>query len=65
MLQSKCRIEFHANFRFAGIAAYALVASPAMAMGPMIGKRRKRSLFDEKLEQHMAYRAHRKPVKQV
>lgn len=48
-----------------GIAAYALVASPAMAMGPMIGKRRKRSLFDEKLEQHMAYRAHHKQAKQV
>jgi hypothetical protein len=36
-----------------------------MAMGPMIGKRRKRSLFDEKLEQHIAYRAHHKQAKQV
>lgn len=44
-----------------GIAAYALVTNPgiAMAAGPVAyGKRRKRSLFDDKLEQHMAYRAH-------
>jgi hypothetical protein len=43
-----------------GIATYALVTSPAIATGPILGKRRKRSLFDEKIEQHMAYRAHKK-----
>lgn len=31
--------------------------------GPVIGKRRKRSLFDEKVEQHLAYRAHKKQQK--
>ncbi|KAG5677259.1 hypothetical protein PVAND_007030 [Polypedilum vanderplanki] len=47
-----------------GIAAYALVSNPGIATaglaGPAIGKRRKRSLFDEKVEQHLAYRAHKK-----
>jgi hypothetical protein len=34
------------------------------AMGPgSFGKRRKRSLFDEKLEQHLVYRAHQKANK--
>lgn len=47
-----------------GIAAYTLFTNPGIAMGPMLGKRRKRSLFDDKLEQHLAYRAHhRKQVK--
>lgn len=44
-----------------GIAAYAIITNPGMAMaaGPVAyGKRRKRSLFDDKLDQHMAYRAH-------
>lgn len=47
---------------FKGIAAYALVTGPGIAAaGPVIGKRRKRSLFDEKLEQkYLAYRAHKK-----
>jgi hypothetical protein len=38
-----------------------LISNPgiAMAAGPVAyGKRRKRSLFDEKVDQHMAYRAH-------
>lgn len=44
-----------------GIAAYAIVTNPgiAMAAGPVAyGKRRKRSILDDKLEQLMAYRAH-------
>lgn len=52
-----------------GIATYALVANPGMAMGsmgsmaPAFGKRRKRSLYDVKLEEHMAYRAHQRNQK--
>jgi hypothetical protein len=49
--------------KFIGIAAYALVSGPGIAAGPVIGKRRKRSLFDEKVEQHLAYRAHKKSQK--
>ncbi|CRL08322.1 CLUMA_CG021467, isoform A [Clunio marinus] len=46
-----------------GIAAYTLVSNPSVPNGitakpPLYGRRRKRSLFDEKLEQHLAYRAH-------
>lgn len=48
-------------FILLGIAAYALVSGPGIAAaGPVIGRRRKRSLFDEKVEQHLAYRAHNK-----
>lgn len=47
-----------------GIAAYAFITNPglAMAAGPVAyGKRRKRSLFDDKLEERlMAYRAHQR-----
>lgn len=46
-----------------GIAAYAVITNPAIAMaaGPVAyGKRRKRSLGDDKVDEHMmmAYRAH-------
>lgn len=43
-----------------GIATYALVAGAGVSIGPMLGKRKRRSLLDEKLDQHMAYRAHKR-----
>ncbi|CAG9799916.1 unnamed protein product [Chironomus riparius] len=44
-----------------GIAAYAIVTGPGLALaGPVIGKRRRRSAsFDQALEKHLAYRAHK------
>lgn len=35
------------------------------SLGPSIGKRRKRSLFDVKLEEHLAYRAHQNKVRRT
>jgi len=46
-----------------GVAAYALVANPMLSMGPAIGKRRKRSTFEDKLVQHLAYRSHKSHAK--
>lgn len=48
------------HLHLAGIATYALVANPGMMPMGAMGKRRKRSLFDKKILEHLAYRAHQR-----